>query len=157
MRLTLILAVLALLAACAGNPSQQTPPRIYRISPQELDRLMPKPVPNLSLDEIVRLSQNQESPDAIIARIRESHSAYNLTPAQIVELNRKGVSMQVLDYIFNAQQQVLRDSLADEFNQRERKHQQEIATLQRQLTSQPYCDPFLMYPYPYGYPYWRRW
>lgn len=157
MRLTLIFVMLALFAGCASSPSQPTPPRVYRISPEELDRLIPKPMPSIALEEIVRLSQSGESPDAIVAKIRESHSTYHLVPAQIVELNRKGVSMQVLDYIFNAQQQALRDSLADELNLRERKHRQEVEALKSQLLRQPYCDPFWMYPYPYGYPYGRRW
>lgn len=152
------MAVLALLVGCASTPSHESQPKIARLTPEELDRLMPKQVPNLTLDEIVRFSQNGGKPDAIIAKIRETHSEYTLTPAQIVELNRKGVSMQVLDYMFNAQQQALRDSIADEFSQRERKHAQEVEALRRELMSERYYyDPFWDAPYPYGYPYWRGW
>lgn len=157
MKFTAFLAFALLLAGCASTPSQEQQPKISRLTPEELDRLMPKPVPNLSLDEIVRLSQSGEKPEAIIARIRETHSGYNLTPAQIVELNRKGVSMEVLDFMFNAQQQALRESVTDEFNQREQRHQQDMDALKRQCMNRLYCDPFWAYPYPYGYPYWRRW
>lgn len=154
-----IMVLLVLLAGCAGNPAHDNQPKIARISPEELDRLVPKPVPNLALDEIVRLSQAGEAPAAIIAKIRDSHSSYVLTPEQLIDLNRKGVSLQVLDYIFNAQQQAIRDSMADEFTQRERKHQTEVDALKRELMMRPYLyDPFWP-PYPYySYPgyHWRR-
>lgn len=149
-----LLAVPALLAGCAGSPAQ--PPRIARIAPEELERLLPQPAPNLSLEAIVALSNNGEPPDSIIARIRDSRSRYALTPAQIVELSGKGVSLKVLDYIYHAQQQALRDSVADELNQRARKQQQEIQRLQRELDRRPYySEPWPYLPYGYGYPYSR--
>lgn len=150
------LAAMVLLTGCAGTPVHEPQPKIARLTPEELDRLMPKQVPNLSLDAIVQLSQSGENPDAIISRIGETRSEYVLTPQQIIELNRKGVDMKVLDYMFNAQQQALRDSIADEFNQRELKNTQEIEALRRELMNERFdCDPF--WAYPYGYPYWRHW
>lgn len=158
-RCVIAMVVLAVMTGCASNP-QQDHPKVVRMSPEELDRLMPKPVPNLSLDEIVALSKAGEKPEAIIARIRDSHSRYALTPQQIVDLHRQGVSMPVLDVMFNDQQQAIRDSLADEFTQRERKHQQEVDALRQELLMRPYpyfYDPFWG-PYPYFYyPYPRHW
>lgn len=157
MRLIVSAIVLALLAGCASAPSPE--PKIARISPEELERLMPQPVPNLTLEEIVRLSQAGEPAESIIVKIRDTYSSYALTPEQIVELNRKGVSMRVLDYIFSAQQQALRDSMADEFNQRERKHREEVEALKLELMQEPYFyDPFWpQYPYSdYSHHYWRR-
>lgn len=155
-RATGVMVLLALLAGCAGSPAQNAPPQITRIAPGELERLLPQPAPNLSLDEIVVLSRNGEPPAAIIAKIRSSHSRYQLTPAQIVDLNRRGVSLEVLDFIYNAQQQALRDNVADELNQRERKQQEEIQNLQRELNRRPYyADPWPYPPYGYGYPYSR--
>lgn len=155
----IIMTLLVLLQGCAGNPPAES--KIARISPEEVNRLLPQPAPHLSLDEIVGLSMGGESPEAIIARIRDTHSSYALTPAQIVELNRKGVSTRVLDHIYNAQQQAIRDSVADELNQRERKQREEIQSLQRELKRRPYySDPWPYPPYWYGYPYPRpywRW
>ncbi|HEY3327712.1 MAG TPA: hypothetical protein VGK14_11170 [Novimethylophilus sp.] len=153
---------LGLLAGCASSPSSHdNPSKIDRITPEQLDRLLPQPAPHLSLDDIVALSGSGEAPEAIIARIRDTHSSYALTPAQIVELNRKGVSTRVLDHIYNAQQQAIRDGMADELNQRERKQREEIQRLQRELQRRPYySDPWPYPPYWYGYPYPRpywRW
>ena len=150
------MAMLALLAGCAGSPAHTAPPQIARIAPAELERLQPQPAPDLALEEIVALSKNGTPPEAIIARIRDSHARYALTPAQIVELSGKGVSLKVLDYIYNTQLQELRDSVADELNQRQRKQQQEIQNLQRELNRRPYySDPWPYPPYGYGYPYSR--
>ena len=64
------LAALVLVASCASTPPQV--PQIQRISPEELERIMPKPVPNLTLDGIVELSQAKVSADEIIQKIRRS-------------------------------------------------------------------------------------
>ena len=68
----IILSVL--LAACVSNPP--VAPQIQRISPEELERIMPKPVATLTLDDIVGLTKNGTSPDQIIAKI-EAREALN--------------------------------------------------------------------------------
>ena len=83
------LAIVLLIAGCASTPPQA--PQIQRISPEELERIMPKPVPNLTLEEIVKLSNARVSADEIIQKIKDSQSQYNLSPAQILDLSQKGV------------------------------------------------------------------
>lgn len=147
----LMMSVL-LLAGCATTPAE--PPQIQRISPEELERILPKPVPNLALEEIVRLSKAGESADAIIGKIRESQSRYELTPSQAIDLHRQGVDARVLDHMQAAREQALRDSLADEINKREREHKKKEDALKResQLRPYPYYDPFWPHPY-WRYPY----
>lgn len=143
-----------LLAGCASNPPQQ--PEIARISPEELERIMPKPVPNLSLDEIVRLSKAKTPAAEIIEKIRGSNSRYDLSPSQALDLSKQGVPAEVLDYIHKAREQALRDSIAEEINKRELEKQREQEKLRREYRwrSQQFYDPFW-----YGYggfgPYWR--
>ena len=162
MRSMIIFAgLLTLLSGCASSPSAlDSRPKIDRITPEELESLLPKPAPNLSQDELVRLSKAGETPEAIIAKIRDSHSSYTLTPAQMIDLNRQGVDPKVLDYIQLSREQGIREGFADEFNQRERKYREEIEVLQRKLLQRPYfCDPYWSYPYwPYHYPpgWWYR-
>ena len=153
----LMIAALALLSACATNMPQEPP--IKRISPEELARIMPKPVPNLSLGEIVRLSKAGTSPGLIIEKIQATNSLYDLTPSQSVDLSQQGVSAQVLDYIHNSHEQAVRDGFADEINKREKAKRQEQEKLRREyeLRAQPYYDPFWGYGWGYGYgygPYW---
>lgn len=145
----LLLSVL-LLAGCATTPAE--PPQIQRISSEELERILPKPVPNLPLDEVVRLSRAGEGPDAIIGKIRETHSRYELTPTQVIDLHRQGVDVRVLDHMQAAREQALRDSLADEIARREQAHQEKLDALERRLRSYPCYDPFWPYPY-WRYPY----
>jgi len=149
-----LISVLLLLAGCATTAPQE--PQIKRISAEELERIMPKPIPNLTLDEIVVLSKTTP-PDVIIEKIKASNSQYDLTPTQVVDLSKQGVDSKVLDYIHNAREQALRDGFADEINKREKEKQAEKAKLKRQyqLDSQRYYDPF----WGYGYgpsPYWRH-
>ena len=142
-----------LLTGCATTPMQQPP--VARISPEELERIMPKPVPSLSLDVVVALSKASTPAEQIIEKIKVSNSHYDLTPSQMVELSRQGVGSKVLDYIYQAREQAIRDGFSDEINKREKDKQAEQEKLKRELRlrSYPYYDPF----YGYGpYPYWYR-
>ena len=64
-------------------------------SPDELERITPKPTPNLTLDDIVRLTKNGTSPDQIMAEIKASNSAYDLSPSQAVDLSKQSVDAKV--------------------------------------------------------------
>ena len=151
--------LLALLAGCATAPKQE--PQIQRISPEALEQVMPKPVPNLTLEEIVHLSKNTP-PEIVIEKIKASNSQYDLTPSQAIDLSKKGVDAKVLDYMHARREQALRDSFADEINKREKARMAELETLKReyQLRYQQYYDPFWGYGCsPYfgsGFRY-RRW
>ncbi|WP_244948304.1 hypothetical protein [Methylovorus glucosotrophus] len=147
-------SMLMLLAACATTGQQE--PQVKRISPEELERLMPKPVPNISLEELVQLSKTTP-PDELIAKIKASNSQYDLTPSQSVELSKQGVSPKVLDYIYQTREAALREGFADEINKREKAKREEQERLRReyQLRYQPYYDPWWGYSYGPG-PYWRR-
>lgn len=148
--------LLLLLGGCATTAVQQ--PQIDRISPEELERIMPKPAPNLSLDEIVRLSKAGTPPQQIIDQIKATNSRYDLTPSESVDLSKRGVSAEVLDYIHKAHEQAIRDGFADEINKREKEKRQQQERLRReyQWRYQPFYDPF-WYGYGFG-PSWRhRW
>jgi hypothetical protein len=153
------ISLLLMLAGCATTPQQ--PPQIQRISPEELEQIIPKPVPNLTLEEIVHLSKNTP-PELLIEKIKASNSQYDLTPSQVVDLSKKGVDAKVLDYIHASREQALRDSFADEINKREKARLDEQEKLKReyQLLYQQYYDPFWGYgcsPY-FGPSFrYRRW
>jgi hypothetical protein len=125
---------------------------IQRISPEELERIMPKQVPNLSLDEIVQLSQTKVPAEQIIQKIKDSQSQYDLSPTQLLDLSRKGVDAKVLDFIHQAHEQAIRDGFAEEINKREKAKLKEQEKLKREYQlRQQFYDPFWGYgPYPYG-------
>ena len=144
------LAIVLAIAGCASTPPQA--PQIQRISPEELERIMPKPVPNLSLEEIVKLSSAKVSADEIIQKIKDSQSQYNLSPAQILELNQKGVDTKVLEHIQAVHEQAVRDSFAEELKKRDKEKLLEQEKLKREYQMRyPYYDPFWGYPR-WGYP-----
>ncbi len=148
------LAALVLVAGCASAPEQV--PQIQRISPEELERIMPKSVPNLSLDDIIQLSQAKVLAEEIIRKIKESQSQYALTPSQVLEMSKKGVDAKVLDYIQASHEQAIRDGFAEELNKREQTKLQEQQKLKREYQlRQPYYDPYWGYPYPYYGPRFR--
>jgi hypothetical protein len=148
------LAALVLVAGCASITEQV--PQIQRISPEELERIMPKQVPNLSLDEIVQLSQAKVPAEQIIQKIKESQSQYALTPSQVLEMGKKGVDAKVLDFIQANHEQAIRDGFAEELNKREQTKLQEQQKLKREYQlRQPYYDPYWGYPYPYYGPRFR--
>ena len=149
-----VISFLIFLTGCATTATQE--PQIKRISAEELDRIMPKPIPNISLDELVSLSKITP-PDELIAKLKAGNTQYDLTASQVVDLNKKGVDPKVLDYIHTARENAVRDGFADEINKREKQKQIEQQRLKRQYDSMRYYDPFWGYGGYGGYgPYWGR-
>jgi hypothetical protein len=159
---TLSLATLVatfFLSACATTQLQE--PEVKRISPEELEQLMPKAVPNVTLDEIVELSKQGNTPEQIINKLKASNSRYDLSPSEVVRLKEQGVDPTVLDYMHETHENALRENMADEINKREKQRQEELRKLEREyrLRSMPYYDPWWGYwgPGPYWrYPYGSR-
>jgi hypothetical protein len=58
--------------------------------------------PPPSLDDIVRMSEQGESDDEIIALLIESRAVYPLTSSKIVDLHEQGVTTEVLDHMQKA-------------------------------------------------------
>ena len=151
-RLILGISLLMLVSGCATTQPQA--PQIQRISAEELERIMPQALPNLTLNELVVLSNSGMTPDQIIERIKATDSRYDLTPSQALQLSKEGVDSKVLDYIHASREQALRDGVAEEINKREQQKQQELERVKReyQLRSYPYYHPY----FGYGYYPWRH-
>jgi len=154
----LLAGFLFVLTGCSTSSQQQNmkPPQIDRISEAELARIIPTPVAELSLDDVVRLSKAGSSADQIIEKIKSSNSLYDLTPSQSIALSQQGVDSKVLDYMHASRELALRNSIADEINKREKEKRDEVERLKRQqLQQQRFYDPFCrgyygFYPYGYG-------
>lgn len=154
---TVLVSTLAL--SLLGCATASAPPNgsfaIARLSPEELARLMPKPDPKLPLTEIVRMSKEGATAKDIIARIRDTGSRYDLSASQAIELHGQSVNAEVLDYIQSARERELRDRMAEEINQREQRHAQELRREQELRHNNYYFDPWWPgHPgWNYGYPF----
>ncbi|HSG93775.1 MAG TPA: hypothetical protein VK999_08625 [Methylotenera sp.] len=155
--LVLIFWILLLVSGCAstGRYVNVDGPKIDRISPEDLARLIPPPVAKLTLDDLVRLTKEGSSAEQIIGQIKATDSMYDLTPSQSVDLSQKGVDAKVLDYIHTSREAAIRNQLADEINRSERQKQAEVAKLKNRMWQQQrYYDPFCRGYYgirPYGF------
>ncbi len=157
LRLTLISILALSLLGCATAPA---PPggraAIARLSPEELARMLPKPEPKLTPAELVDMSKQGTPAKDIIAKIKQTGSRYALSASQMIELHDQGVSTQVLDYIQAAREQELRDRMAEEINQREQRHAEELKREQELQRDNLYCDPWWPgypgYGWYYSYP-----
>lgn len=150
-RIALIAAVCAITGALAGGCASGLRdaggnPVLERATPVEMARAAPPPVPRMTADELVRLSQAGEPPARIIERIRATRTRFGLSASQAIDLSARGVDRSVLDYIVKADQEAARTDAADAIALREA----EAARLRAerdQARSQPYYyGPY--YPYP---------
>jgi hypothetical protein len=57
-----------------------------------------KTVP-MTLEDVVQLSSEGETPEAIIEKLRESKTAVLLKSDQVIELKERGVDSEVIDYM----------------------------------------------------------
>lgn len=154
-----LMATLLLLSGCASTGSQQA--KVYRITPEELAKILPPPVATLSLDEIVADSKAGKTPDEIISKIKTSNSRYELTTTQTLDLSKQGVDVKVLDYMHQSNELAKQNAIADEMNIREQEKRAAQKQLQREraLAQSYYYDyfdgPFYNPYYHYGYgPYY---
>jgi len=148
---------LLLMSGCASTGTQQA--QIERITPEELAKILPQPVATVTLEEIVKDSKANKSADEIIAKIKASNSRYELTPAQTLDLNKRGVDTKVLDYIHESNELAKQNAIADEINKREKERAAAEKKLKRErdAAQNRYYDPFWgprfggFYGGPYGY------
>jgi PBP1b-binding outer membrane lipoprotein LpoB len=131
-----------LLAGCASTGPQQA--KIDRITPEELEKLLPLPVATVSLDEIVADSKSGKSVDEIINKIKTSNSRYELTTAQTLDLSKQGVDVKVLDYIRDNNERAKQNAIAEEMNKREKERRaaEKMLRRERDLARSRYYDPF---------------
>lgn len=157
----LFAAPVLILQACANAPVE--PPKIERISAEQLEARLPQPAAALPLEQIELLARQGVSAEDLIARITASGSRYRLSAAQIVELAQQGVPLAVLDHMVVAERRQIFDDLAADANKRERacreKLEQEIRICRNQLmTPMWFPGPYPMincFPSPQGAMFWR--
>jgi len=160
-RLLPFLPAALLLAGCADAPV--APPRIERISAEQLEARLPQPMAALPLDQVVALARQGIGADEIIARIAASNSRYRLSAGQLLELSRQGVPLAVLDHLVEAERRQVFDDMAAELNRRDEACRERVAR-ELQACRNQYLGP-AMVPGPYpmfncfplgpGSPYWR--
>lgn len=74
-------ALVLILQGCAGVPAE--PPRIERISAEQMEAILPQPVAAMPLEQIVALSNLGVPAEELIGRIKTSGSRYRLSATQI--------------------------------------------------------------------------
>ncbi|SPD76393.1 conserved hypothetical protein [uncultured Desulfobacterium sp.] len=66
------------------------------------------PLPPVTFEEVIRLTQDKVPPDTIIKKIRESHTVFRLNSEEVTELRRQGVDPKVVDFMMNTYVEQLR-------------------------------------------------
>lgn len=97
----------ALLSACASSGPQPLP-RIDRL-PESVDSHPGSPP--LNKDRLVDLARAGTKPDDVVERWRGDGARLKLNAADIVDLDKRGVPLPVLDALLGAQEQALRTDL----------------------------------------------
>lgn len=160
-KLPLLALPALLLAACAGVPPE--PPKIERLSAEQLEASLPPPAATLPLEQVVALAQQGLAAGDIIARITASASRYRLSARQILDLARQGVPVAVLDHLVAAERRQIFDDMAADANRRDLACRERIDEEVRACRNQ-FMGPLLAPgPYPMqncfplgpGSPYWR--
>ncbi len=160
-------AALTLLSGCATNGKNYG--QVDRITPEQMAKILPPAVATVPLSELVADSKQGKTSDEIIAKIKASNSRYELTPTQMLDLNKQGVDSKVLDYIHQSNELAKQNAIADEMNRREQARARAEKQLQRERNiARRYYDPFwgpgygsiygghYFGPIGPGYRYWPR-
>lgn len=138
-----------ILQGCAGVPAE--PPKIERISAEQMEALLPQPVAAMPLEQVVALASAGIPAGELIGRITQSGSRYRLSATQIVELAKQGMPLAVLDHMVAAERSFIFDGMAADANKREQacrdRIEHEVRICRSQMMS-PMCFPG---PQPFGH------
>jgi len=148
-----------ILQGCADAPP--APPRIERISAEQLEARLPQPIASLPLERIVEAARQGIAAEEIIGRITASGSRYRLSASQLVDLAQRGVPLAVLDHLVSAERRQIFDEMAADANAREKacleRVVREVESCRSQAMLQmgfPLRHPFInCFPFPPGSPY----
>ena len=154
-------ALALILQGCVGVPAE--PPKIERISAEQLEASLPQPVAAMPLEQIVALSRQGIPAEEIIGRITTSGSRYRLSATQIVELEKQGVPLAVLDHMVAAERSFIFDGMAADANNREQACRERIAQEAFNCSNQSFGPMWFPGPQPMmncfplgpGSPFWR--
>jgi hypothetical protein len=114
-----------ILQGCAGVPAE--PPKIERISAEQLEASLAQPVAAMPLEQIVALSRQGIPAAELIGRIKSSGSRYRLSATHITEMEKQGVPLAVLDHMVSAERSYIFDGMAADANNREQACRERIA------------------------------
>jgi hypothetical protein len=147
----LISVALLGMVGCASQP--QVPPPIERISAEDLEKLSPPPIANVTLETLVLEAKQGKTADQLIAMIVDSQSRYDLTPEQTIAYNKQGLPIEVLNYIDEANNRAKQNAIAEEINKRQKAQVEKERQLarERDLARMQYYDPY------WGMYYGRPW
>ena len=148
---------LFLLSSCATTEEMQHA-QVKRITPEELEKLIPIPIATYTLEQIVVDSKQAKTPDEIIDKIKLSESRYDLSTSELLELNKQGVDVKVLDYIQESNELAKQNYIAEEINKAEKEKAEALRKLrqERLFLRHRYYDPFWhsRFGLYYGHPRW---
>ena len=161
LRILLFGALALILAGCADTPV--APPKIERISAEQLEARLPQPAAALPLEQVVVLARQGIAAADIIARITGSASRYRLSAGQIVALASQGVPLAVLEHMVADERRHIFDDLAADASSREKacrdRVDQELRMCRQQMTGPMFMPgPYPMincFPLSPGSPFWR--
>ena len=120
------LLLLTAAVALGGCASTRQHGEVTRLSPQDLARLVPPPNPKVPLSEVMVWSQEGASSDAIIKKLQDTGTFYNLNAQQIIDLSKQGVHQRVIDHLVEAQEKARQATLLTELADRDAKAAQQI-------------------------------
>lgn len=147
--------ILLCLTACASQQTRVTQaPEIEKISPAELEAMIPAAKASVTLEELVADAKQGKTPDEIIAKIKATNSRYELTPAQTLALSKQGLDVKVLDYMHQANETARQSAIAEAMNERQMEQAEKARLLKRQrdLARMRAFDPWM-----YGGPWFGPW
>jgi hypothetical protein len=152
------LCAILFLAGCAttGNSEQS---QVKRITPEELQKLIPQAVAPYTLEQLITDSKLAKTPVEIIGHIQATDSRYDLNASKLLELHQQGVDTEVLNYIQQSNELAKQNYIADEINKAEKEKAEALRMLkaERMMQMRQFYNPF-WHPYfgPYGYSF-RHW
>jgi len=155
-RLLISLLIAAALSGCASTDPKGSGRVIDRLPPEAV-KPAPPPLPKLTQQDLIQLSRQGLSSEAIIQRLKESHTRLRLGATELIALRTSGVPLLVLDHLLDSDRKAILDQCDERTLQLRNEHAvqlQQLETLCWQRCTL-HCAPWFPPAFPRPYHRWR--
>jgi len=155
-RYLISLLIAAALSGCASTDPKGSGRVVDRLPPEAV-KPAPPPLPKLTQQDLIHLSRQGLSSEALIQRLRESHTRLRLSASEVIVLKTSGVPLPVLDHLLDSDRKAILDQCDERLVHLRNEHATQLQQLETQCWQRCalHCPPWFPPAFPRPYHRWR--
>lgn len=155
-RLLTALFIAAALSGCASTDPKGSGRVVDRLPPEAV-KPVPPPLPKLTQQDLIHLTKQGLGSEALIQRLKESHTRLRLSASEVIALKTGGVPLPVLDHLLDSDRKAMLDQCDERTLQLRNEHAAQLQQLETRCWQYCTlsCPPWFGPAFPRHHWHWR--